>query len=490
MRLNDPRRRARAGEPRRFAASIATALASATLLAGCALAPPEAARLPELPQRWTAPLPHGGDPAALTTWWSQFDDPELPRLIDAAQRAHGSVAQAAARIREARALARAAGSAAWPSVSANASGTRSRSVVAEPPTASTVASAGLDASWEIDLFGVTRNNVRAADARAEGALASWHDARVSLAAEVASTYVGLRACELLVGVYQQDSASQERTAELTRLKVKAGFEAPASGALSDASAAESSNRRVAQQADCDAQLKGLVALTAVPEAELQPRMSSQSGRLPQPRAFALQQLPAALLAQRPDLAVLEREVAAAAAGVGAAQADRYPRLSLTGSIAAATARVGGSTLSGSNWSVGPALSLPLFDAGRRVANVDAARARYDEAAAAYTQRARDAVREVEEALVRLDSATRRETDAVRAARGFGAFFDASRSRWEIGAGSLLDLEDARRIALTANATLINVQRERVAAWIALYKAVGGGWVTASSTQISLNAVQR
>jgi outer membrane protein TolC len=107
--------------------------------------------------------------------------------------------------------------------------------------------------------------------------------------------------------------------------------------------------------------------------------------------------------------------------------------------------------------------------------VDAAEARYMEARARYEQRARVAVREVEEALVRLDAATRREADAQKAALGFREYFDAAQARWDVGAGSLLDLEEARRNALTAAAALVTVQRERVTAWVNLYKAVGGGW---------------
>lgn len=466
--------------------SLASA-AVALLVAGCALTTPGPAALPPLAAQWRGPLPHDGNAAELAQWWSQFDDPTVPALIDSAQREHGSLAQAAARIVQARAQARAAGSALWPNVTGVASATRARVMEAEPFSPATTTAVGVDASWEIDLFGANRNLRRAAEARADGSAIAWHDARVSLAAEVVSTYVALRACESLVGVFVQDADSNRRTADLTRMKVEAGFEAPANGALTDASAAQSSNQRIAQQAECDVLVKSLVALTAIDEVALRAQLAARSAALPQPRAFAVTQVPANVLAQRPDLALLERTVAAASAEVGSAQADRYPRLTLAGSIAAASLHYGGATSSGSQWSIGPALSLPLFDAGRRAANVDAARARYDEAAAAYTQGARNAVREVEESLVRLDSAARREADAVRAARGFRTFFESAQSRWEIGVGSLLDLEDARRTALTANAALINVQRERVAAWISLYKAVGGGWDPAAADTANLPA---
>jgi NodT family efflux transporter outer membrane factor (OMF) lipoprotein len=457
-------------------AKTVAAVLCAAALAGCALSPPDPAAAPPLPASWSAPLPHGGEAAQLGQWWSQFDDPDLRDLIDAAQREHGSLAQAAARIAEARANLRSSGGAAWPQLNAAASANRSKSLAVVPASLlSTTTSVGLDARWEIDLFGLTRNQVAAASARADAAVTSWHSARVSLAAEVAATFVGYRACEALVRVYDEDSRSQSRTAELTRLKVGAGFETPANGALATASAADAASRRAAQQAECDVLVKSLVALTAVDEPALRTRLTSRSAQVAQPAAFVVAEVPAQWLAQRPDLAGLEYEVAAASADIGAAQAERYPRLSLSGTIAAATLGFAGASTSGTNWSLGPALSLPLFDGGRRAANVDAARARYEQARAAYTQRVKDAVREVEEALVRLDAAARREGDARRAARGYREFFGAAQARWDIGVGSLLDLEDARRLALAADAGVINLQRERVASWIALYKAVGGGW---------------
>lgn len=457
-----------------FAKPIAVALLAAALV-GCALTPPGPAPAPRLPGSWSAPLPHGGEQTQLEQWWSQFDDPDLSHLIDAAQREHGSLTQAAARIAEARATLRASGGAAWPQIGAAASANRSKSLAAVPATLLTTTSVGLDALWEIDLFGVTRNQVAAARARADGAVTAWHNARVSLAAEVAATYVSYRACEALVRVYEEDSRSQSRTAGLTRLKVETGFETPANGSLANASAADAASRRAAQQTECEVLIKGLVALTALEEPALRTRLAERSARIAQPVGFVVAELPAQWLAQRPDLAGLEYEVAAAAAEVGAAQAERYPRLSLSGTIAAATLGFAGASISGTTWSIGPALSLPLFDGGRRAANVDASGARYEQARAAYTQRVREAVREVEEALVRLDSATRREADARRAAQGYREFFGAAQARWDIGVGSLLDLEDARRLALAADAGVINLQRERVVAWIALYKAVGGGW---------------
>jgi outer membrane protein, multidrug efflux system len=172
----------------------------------------------------------------------------------------------------------------------------------------------------------------------------------------------------------------------------------------------------------------------------------------------------------------ELEVAAASADVGSARAQRFPRLTLTGSIAAGVVRIGGADTDAQTWAIGPlALSLPVFDGGTRAANVDAAQARYEEAAILYRARVRQAVREVEEALVTLESTRAREEDVQRAVDGYRISFVATEARWRGGLASLVELEDSRRTLLVAELTLVGLQRDRSAAWIGLYRALGGGW---------------
>ena len=469
--------------------ALPTALLAALLLAGCATPQLASTARETAPPQWQATLPHGGDAQALADWWKRFDDPLPGELVAAAQAGNPGLAQALARLAEARAGLRSAGAARWPTVDAVAQATRG-AIADSAFTAATQGSAGIDASWEIDLFGATRAQVAAAQARSDQAAAGWHDARVSLAADVAAAYVALRACEAQLQVADQDAASQRQTAQLTREKVRVGFEAPANGALADGAAADAANRAIAQRADCDVALQALVVLTGLPAADLRARLAPRTATLPQPAAFAVGVLPAQLLAQRPDVAAAERALVAAAADVGVAEAARYPRLTFNGNLAAATLRSGGATLDGTAWGFGPTLVLPLFDAGARAGREDAARARYDAARAALDERVRRAVADVEDALVRLDAATRREAEAQRAAQGFRDYFAAAEQRWRIGAGSLIDREEARRTALAANNALVNVQRERVAAWVSLYRALGGGWSAsqaAPDTAVSLSA---
>ncbi|MBQ1766219.1 MAG: TolC family protein, partial [Aquincola sp.] len=145
-------------------------------------------------------------------------------------------------------------------------------------------------------------------------------------------------------------------------------------------------------------------------------------------------------------------------------------------------RAGGNTFNGDTWSFGPGLLAPLIDGGRRSAAVEAAQARYEEAVAGWRAQVLSAAREVEEALVRLQAAQQREEDARRASAGYAEFLAAAQTQFQVGTGSLLDLEQARRNALVADASLVQVRRERVAAWLALYKAVGGGWQPVPDTQ--------
>lgn len=459
-----------------------------SLLAGCAVPTPPATPLAQPAARWHAGLPADaptpGPTERLVQWWSQFDDPLLPTLITQAQASSPSVAQALARLQQARANLTMAGADRLPTATLNGAASRSANQLSAFKPVNRL-SATVDAVWELDLFGGVRYGVDAAQARADSAGLAWHEARLSLAAEVADVYVGLRTCEALAQVVADDAQSQASTAQLTQEKVRVGFEAPANGALAEAALAQARDRAAAQQAQCDVAVKTLVYLTGEEEAALRAQLrqplSTGPGRLPQPAPFGLAALPAQVLAQRPDLAAAARDLVAAAAEVGVAEARRYPSISFNGSIGGGVLRLDGGSQEAVTWSFGPSLALPLFDRARQRAQAEAALARYDERRAVLQQRLRAAVREVEEALVRLDAAQRREADAATAAGGFKRYFDATEARWRLGSASVMDREEARRNALAAQAAYLGVQRERVAAWISLYRAVGGGWTPAEPT---------
>ena len=455
---------------------------TALMLAGCASVVPAPTIAPARPIA-AGPLPHGGELADLSRWWQQFDDPLVAPLVDAAQAANPTLAAARSRIEQARAARVAARGSLLPSVDANAGLVRGRADLITP--VGTSLSAGVQAGWELDLFGANRAGAEAAQARLEGAQAAWHDARVAVAAEVGSAYLALRACEAQLAQAELDASSRAETARLTGLTAKAGFQAPANADLARASAAQGSANVTQLRGQCDAALKGLVALTGLDEPALRERLAARRAALPEPARIDVTEVPAALLAQRPDLVAAGRELAAAHADATQAVAQRYPRISLAGNITPTRISSGGFTTSGTVWSLGPlSVTLPIFDGGTRRANADAARARYDAATSSYAASLRNAVREVEEALIALQSTASRSDDARTAAEGFERSYRAVESRYKGGLASLFELEDARRTALAAQSALIDLRRERVAAWISLYRALGGGW---SPTDVAVSS---
>ena len=438
--------------------------------------------------RWHAPatgpgtppvLAHGGSTEALKNWWQQFDDPVLIELLGAAQRESASLAQAAARIERARADAVAANVAGSPLLDASAGANRSAFSFGGPAVLRSQAQVGLQSTWEIDLFGGLARQREAARAQLESNLAAWHDARVALAAEVATAYVNFRFCEMQVTLAEADGASRAETARLTGIAAGAGLQAPATLALARASAADGAAALALRRTECELNIKGLVALTAIEEGGLRGRLGAAptlTARLPRPPRFAIDSVPAAALAQRPDVAVAERDLAVASADIGVKEADRYPRLTLAGNITPTRSRLDGSpTISVRPWSIGPSLTLPLFDGNRRAANVDAARAQYGAAEAVFRARVRSAVREVEEALVRQAGVAERLNSTRAAAAGYRESLEGARNRQRAGLGSLIELEDARRTSFAADAAVAALEYEGVSAWIALYRAVGGGW---------------
>ena len=474
-------------------------------LLGCGLTRPPAVASAPIPAQWNAPLPtatvdatrptdpaalpHAGSLPSLAGWWRQLDDPVLSTLIDAAQAASPTVASASARIAEARATRVQSGAALLPTLDGTLSAQRSNSPLGGTGSgngtggastslpAVTTLQAGLQSSWEIDLFGGRRATRDAADARLQSATAKWHDARVSVAAETANQYFAERACQRQLTVAESDARSRGETARLTDLSAKAGFTAPADAALARASAADASARLTQQGAQCAVLRKGLVAMSGLDALELDRQLATVPADRTLPPVHAVASVPAQMLAQRPDVFAAEVAVAAASADVGAAEADRYPRLTLQGSVAALQLRSGGVHQSLQTWTIGPlALTLPLFDGGVRAANAESAKARYAESVVLYRANVRTAVREVEEALVNLQATDARTGDADTAVQNYQASFAATQARYESGLASLFELEDSRRTLFAAQTARVALQRERAEAWVALYRSTGGGWM--------------
>lgn len=484
---------------KRVAASTLMPTLLATVLTGCASLPSMQTARPTAPEplpafapkAWQAPLPigfqtpmpHGGKPIALGQWWARFNDPTLVELIDKAQALSPSVAAAKSRIAGADAARVAASSKLSPSAAVQASGQRSN---ASGP-ASTVLQVGAQASWEIDVFGKNQAALDAELAGLQGAQAAWHEARVSVAAEVARAYLGLRLCEQQTKLLALDIASRVETQRLIVLTTSAGLVAPANLGLGEASVAEGQSRLNSQTLMCNGLATALGGLTGVQASDLRTKPHLVTGSIGSSDiknevlsltvpGIDVPQLPADLLRQRPDVYRAERELLSSAAQISQADAAQKPTVSIGGILGSSRISGGGFTQSGPSWTLGPvSITMPLLASKSLAAAASAARAAHEANEVNYKSVVRQAVREVDDSLATLASTAERTRLNATAAQGYRAYFTATKARHKAGLASLVELEDARRILLSADTSVLAVEQERVGAWINLYRAAGGGW---------------
>jgi outer membrane protein, multidrug efflux system len=451
-------------------------LACTVLLGACAANRPLPPASPELPAQWYAPpLAHQGSTADLANWWARLGDPVLSDWIERAQAISPSVAAARAQVAGAQAALAASDALAGPQVALVGSAARGRQDIAAP--LGTAVGAGLQAAWVIDLWGRAAAETASARASEEAARAGWHEARVVVAAEVARLYVAHRLCLAQLDVAGNDRDSRGATARSSAVTEGVGLTAPAVLALARASHAEAQARTQAQAEQCERQIKALVALTAVPEPALREQLAQQPGwRLDAMPPLAVQAVPAEVIRQRPDVTRAQRELVAAGEAAGAARAALLPSLNLSGSLLRNRFTTGGGSTDFNTWSVGPlTLNLPLIGRPALNANADAAQVRYEAAAQAYAATLRQAVAEVEQALVTLSGLQLRQAATDTAVAGYSQSFRSTEARHRVGLAPLHELEDARRLRLNAESSAIALQLERFNAWVALYLALGGGF---------------
>jgi outer membrane protein TolC len=269
------------------------------------------------------------------------------------------------------------------------------------------------------------------------------------------------------------------TAEAARHTERAGLTAPAVAALAQASAADSAARARQQSDACERQLKALVALTGLPEPEVRAALATAPGGHTSAAieaALSVKAVPLETLRQRPDVAQAQANWAAAAAGVGVARAEMLPSLSLSGSWLRNQYTTSNFDVGFNTWSIGPlSMTVPVVGRGALRARAEAAEAQYQASGVAYAATLRQAIAEVEQALVGLDGLRQREQATATALAGYSQSFKATEARYKVGFASLNELEEARRLQLNAESATVALQQERINTWISLYVALGGGF---------------
>ena len=451
---------------------------SAALLAGCVVGPDYQTPILPMPANWSGQKPaKPAQPAQLSRWWQRLRDPVLNTLVDEAVAGNLDVATAKAKIREARASYRQSVGTLLPSVDGSGSVTRNKSAVATSGSSAIYSEyqAGFDASWELDLFGANHRGVEAARYGLDASEDELRSTLLTLVGDVASYYAQARGYQARIALARRSATSQRQTAELTRTMALAGTATAADVAKAMGQASSTEAAVPTLEASYAEAVHRISVLTGRPPAALSERLK-RGAPIPTPRLPMPIGIPADILLSRPDVRMAERQYAQYTARIGQAEAARYPPVSLTGDISTAALKLGDLGKNSSiGWSFGPTLSVPLFNAGQLQAAVEVAKAQRDQYFIAYRSSVLTALEDVENALVLLAQERIRIGKLAASAKSYGEAASLEGTLYKAGETGLLDVLDAQRSLYSAEDALLQSRVLLATNYIALNKALGGGW---------------
>lgn len=452
-------------------------IASIVLLAGCRPSFEVPATGP-VPASWknAAAFPTAEPDRDLARWWASFDDPTLTRLIRSGLETSPDIASATARVREARANRKATIAPLFPSVSgATGTGAGISDSDGTPHVTSRSYSAGLDASWEADLFGRQRSNIAAASANLGVAEENLHSVRASLAAEIAVAYTSLRANESRLGVLRRNIELQTETFQIADWRRQAGEADQLESGQAETSLVQSKAAIPALQQSI-AQGGNLLARLCGREPGGLDALLSGASDIPDPATRLAVGIPADTLRQRPDVRLAGYSLLSAVALTRAAEAERFPRLTLSGSLglnSSSSSRLYNPETVSAGIIAG--LAGPIFDAGRIRANIEAGDARSGQALEAYRASVLLALSEVEDALIACRRSAERLTALEGATRLARETDRLARQQYQAGEIDFLSVLASQSTLLGLEDSLISSHADRTTAYIRLYEALGGGW---------------
>ncbi|KIQ37472.1 RND transporter [Variovorax paradoxus] len=471
-------------------------LVAALALAGCATVPsgvPEIQTTAQFKEQGAAP-PAGftkalpSEALARGAWWLAFNDPVLNALVEKADVDNNNIQAAAARLAEARALARSANADRLPQIGLGAGANRGAGL--DKATASTspatMTNIGATFSYELDLFGRLSGASNAAKLDAAGREGLLQSTRLAVQAEVAQTYLQLRALDAERALMRETVEAYSDTLRLTQRRQAAGdiAELDVARVQTEVSSTESDALAIDRQR---AQVEHALAVLVGDSA-------SSFGVRTDEWATALPAIPpgvpGTVLTRRPDVSAAQNAVLAAQARVGVAQTAWFPDISLTGAAGYASPEIGDLfKWSARSWGVGALLSLPIFDGGRREAGLQGANAQLDGAIASYRTQVLVAFQEVEDQLAAIRILQEQSVVQAKAVSSAQRATSLSDTRYRNGYISQLDLLDARRSELRNRRQALQVKSAQYQAAVGLIRAIGGSWEVPAATA-SVTAAQK
>lgn len=465
-------------------------------LMGCALGPdyerPEIEEPPDF--RGQLDSQTGEESLANIEWWDLFQDPHLQSLIRSALIENKDLRLAASRVREARSQYRVTRADQLPQVDGNTSLQRNQTSGAvarqfgigagtgsnrEGPTTSQW-KATLDLSFEIDLWGKFRRATEAAQAELLGKEWAQRTVTLTLVSDIAQAYFDLQELDLELNIAQLTFKTRQETLEIIRLRKLMGQSSTLDIRRADQEVARAQaiipdiERQIGQKENQLSILIGENPTTIIRETSL----GNQT--LP-PEVPA--GLPSALLEQRPDILEAEHQLVAANANIGVAKAAFFPQISLTGNFGAQSLEFNDLFIGSSRiWSLGPAITLPIFNAGRNRANLEVSKAQQEQALITYEQTIQQAFREVEDALLLHQKTREIRTAEERLVEVSREALHLAQLEYLNGQATYLDVLVAQRELFNAEIALAQTQRDQLIAVVQVYKAIGGGWTPEPSPQ--------
>ncbi|WP_425668400.1 efflux transporter outer membrane subunit [Agrobacterium radiobacter] len=446
------------------------------LLSGCVVGPDHKTPEIQLPGKFAEAGKTSNGDISTVAWWNAFNNSRLNGYVSTGLAQNLTVMQAIERINQAEAQVISAGAGSLPSLTAQGQHTTSQTKGSYRDVPVTNASSGsLSVSWLLDLFGRYQRSKESANASLDAAYSTVDVQRLTLISAVTAAYIDVRYYQERLAIARQNLSSRRETLDLTKLQLEAGAasrldvvqsEGLVNSTLSQIPGLETSFRKAAHRI---ATLLGMPASSLITELQ-------KGARQPVARAIPPSGIPADLIRNRPDIRVAERNLAAAVAKIGVAEAQLYPSIELGGAITPSYNFVsGGGRGSANGWSFGPSIVLPILDGGSIRANIDLANSQAREQYLVWKSTVLNAVEEVENALAAVNRDQRTVAALRKTVASYQEALQLSTASYRDGASSLLDVLDAQRSVSDAQANLATAIQQTAQDYVSLNVALGGGY---------------
>lgn len=479
-------------------------LLSASIVAGCAVGPDYRKPDVALPDHYLGQVQvekrNAISNADLATWWDGFGDPQLSRYVLLALEQNLDMAQASARIAQARSGLGAAHAALLPSGNVSAQATKNHQSLETPigqllnavpgyDRNGSLYEANLSAGWELDIFGGLRREQEAALAEYQAAKAGGTATRLAVASQTADLYITIRGLQARLDIARRQLETQQQLLSKVNMLYSKGLAPRLQVQQAEGAVAQVKATIPALEAGLDVAMNALDVMLGVPPGTYRAELG-KIGPIPIAPQISSIGSPADLLRRRPDLIVAERRLAAANAKIGAAVSEYYPKLALSVLLGSATAIAGGNLFSaGANQAAGVlGLRWRLFDFGRINAQIDLAKGQEAEALAAYRQAALRATEDVENALSALVKREEQTRALLQGEQSLTQARDSSFTAYQKGVVSLIEVLHADENLLRTSDAKAQAQTESARAAVAAFKALGGGWEESNVASHSSNVL--